>query len=557
MGAELKYGTHEREALATVYCCQQWRHYLLGSVVFVQTDHKPNLAMEKNKLANERVGKWARALQEYAPKFFQKDGKAHADADSLSHMPLPAEHSVDTGAPFCRHCNLPVDGSIPIHSGLEASIARVEVGGVSPLAAVVPFLDKVKAALPSDPFVSDLFRYLQEGTLPVETNRRKNVMVQEDSFDVRDGLLYRYKKGGTEQLYVPPALRDTVLTMHHDHPMGRYPAVKRLSQRLLAEFWWPRLRKDAREWVYKCRPCQERRNQPKSRNPQTLPVPFRPFQRVGIDVVGPVPMSRRGNRFMLIITYALTRWPEVFALPEVPAWKVVKILFEEIICRYRFIETLVSNRGTNFFAEIVQELLKLVKARHLTTTSYHSQGNTIPERFNQTLVQGLGKQVDEERGDWDLYLQPFLASYRTTEYAETGYSPFGLVFAHDSQSILQVTPVPEGARAPSVCYDEYAGFIRQQRIERVDRARGRAERERQARERRNPPQMTEKFCLGDRILLQKPTPNLGKQPKFAMKFEEGQTFVVVAVPHDRPHVAVIRPLGGKERDVISTDCLML
>uniref|UniRef100_A0A0G4HCX9 Integrase zinc-binding domain-containing protein n=1 Tax=Chromera velia CCMP2878 TaxID=1169474 RepID=A0A0G4HCX9_9ALVE len=128
-----------------------------------------------------------------------------------------------------RHCNLPVDGSIPIRSGLEASIVGVEVGSVSPLAAAVPFVDKVKAALPSDPFVSDLFRYLQEGTLPVETSRRKNMMAQEDSFDVRDGLLYRYEKGGAEQLYVPPVLRDTVLTMHHDHPMGGHPAVKRLS----------------------------------------------------------------------------------------------------------------------------------------------------------------------------------------------------------------------------------------------------------------------------------------------------------------------------------------
>uniref|UniRef100_A0A0G4GC50 Reverse transcriptase RNase H-like domain-containing protein n=1 Tax=Chromera velia CCMP2878 TaxID=1169474 RepID=A0A0G4GC50_9ALVE len=230
VGVEPKYGAHEREALAIVYCCQQWRHYLLGSVVFVQTDHKPNLAMEKNKLANERVGKWARALQEYTPKFFYKDGKAHADADSLSRIPLPAEHSVDTGAPFCRHCNLPVDRSIPIRSGLEASIAGVEVGGVSPLAAAVPFLDKVKAALPSDPFVSDLFRYLQEGTLLVETSRYKNVMVQENSFDVRDGLLYQYEKGGAEQLYVPLALRDTILTIYHDHLIGGHPAVKRLSQ---------------------------------------------------------------------------------------------------------------------------------------------------------------------------------------------------------------------------------------------------------------------------------------------------------------------------------------
>uniref|UniRef100_A0A0G4HQJ4 Uncharacterized protein n=1 Tax=Chromera velia CCMP2878 TaxID=1169474 RepID=A0A0G4HQJ4_9ALVE len=33
--------------------------------------------------------------------------------------------------------------------------------------------------------------------------------------------------------------------------------------------------------------------------------------------------------------------------------------------------------------------------------------------------------------------------------------------------------------------------------------------------------------------------------------------MVVAVPYDRPYVAVIRPLGGKERDVISIDHLML
>uniref|UniRef100_A0A0G4F6Y0 Reverse transcriptase domain-containing protein n=1 Tax=Chromera velia CCMP2878 TaxID=1169474 RepID=A0A0G4F6Y0_9ALVE len=64
-GAELIYGAPEREALANVFCCRQWRHYLLGSSVFlrvIQTDHKPNLVIQENKLANKRIEKWALEL---------------------------------------------------------------------------------------------------------------------------------------------------------------------------------------------------------------------------------------------------------------------------------------------------------------------------------------------------------------------------------------------------------------------------------------------------------------------------------------------------------------
>uniref|UniRef100_A0A0G4GYI7 Integrase catalytic domain-containing protein n=1 Tax=Chromera velia CCMP2878 TaxID=1169474 RepID=A0A0G4GYI7_9ALVE len=162
---------------------------------------------------------------------------------------------------------------------------------------------------------------------------------------------------------------------------------------------------------------------------------------------------------------------------------MAKILFEEIICYYGFIEVLVSDRGTNFLSEIVRELLALMRSRHHTTTGYHPQTNGIPERFNHSWAEGVGKQLDNEKRDWDLYLQPFNTAYRTAPHSETGLSPFELLFAHTPQSVLRVQPIVEGARAPPVCYDEYYGFIRQKRVEKIDRAVNRAERERQARKR--------------------------------------------------------------------------
>uniref|UniRef100_A0A0G4H7P6 Integrase catalytic domain-containing protein n=1 Tax=Chromera velia CCMP2878 TaxID=1169474 RepID=A0A0G4H7P6_9ALVE len=226
----------------------------------------------------------------------------------------------------------------------------------------------------------------------------KTVMAQESLFELRGGLLYRYV-GETEQLYVPAHLRETVMVMHHDRPMGGHIAGKRLAERLLREFWWPGLWKDVGEWVEKCRPCQERRAAAPQRTPHTLPIPTHPFQVVGIDVKGPLTLIKRGNRFVLVVTCALTRWPETFALPEVPGWMMAKILFEEIICRYGFIEVLVSDRGTNFLSEIVRELLALMHSRHHTTTGYHPQTNGIPERFNRSWAEGVGKQLDDEKGD--------------------------------------------------------------------------------------------------------------------------------------------------------------
>uniref|UniRef100_A0A0G4F0R3 Integrase catalytic domain-containing protein n=1 Tax=Chromera velia CCMP2878 TaxID=1169474 RepID=A0A0G4F0R3_9ALVE len=127
---------------------------------------------------------------------------------------------------------------------------------------------------------------------------------------------------------------------------------------------------------------------------------------------------------------------------------MAKILFKEIICRYGFIEVLVSDRGTNFLSEIVRELLALMRSRHHTTTRYHPQTNGIPERFNRSWAEGVRKQLDDEKGDWDLYLQPFNAAYRTAPHSETGLSPFKLLFAHIPQSVLRVQPIAEGARAP-------------------------------------------------------------------------------------------------------------
>uniref|UniRef100_A0A0G4I838 Integrase zinc-binding domain-containing protein n=1 Tax=Chromera velia CCMP2878 TaxID=1169474 RepID=A0A0G4I838_9ALVE len=322
--AEKNYSPTEREALGAVYCCKQWRHYMCRGAAYVITDHKPNLAMSDRKVANKRVHNWALELQEYGLTFVHKAGKEHVDADAVSRQPQPPPSlpvSIDSGVPLCRHYNQPAGGSKEIRSGMAAALASVQAG-VSLLQVERGFLDRVREELPRDPSLKDHFKYFAEGVLLQEAKKAKQILLEESAFEKRGGLLYKYKGRGTErkeQLVVPEACRKTVLVMNHNHQLGGHPGVNRLTEKTLLHFWWPGLRADAREWVASCRECRERLKPKVKRVPQTVPVPPHPWHTLGIDVSGPFPTSRRGNRFMLIVIDHFRKDVETFARLELPA----------------------------------------------------------------------------------------------------------------------------------------------------------------------------------------------------------------------------------------------
>ena len=61
-----------------------------------------------------------------------------------------------------------------------------------------------------------------------------------------------------------------------------------------------------------------------------LPVVGVPFQRIAMDIVGPLPRTQRGNRFILVISDYATRYPEAIPLKGVTAAKVADMLIDFI-----------------------------------------------------------------------------------------------------------------------------------------------------------------------------------------------------------------------------------
>jgi hypothetical protein len=82
--AERNYTTTEREALAVVYSCKKFRHYLLGYKVILHTDHNSLKYLVNKPDLTGRIVRWILLLQEFNYEVVIKSGKANSNADYLS-----------------------------------------------------------------------------------------------------------------------------------------------------------------------------------------------------------------------------------------------------------------------------------------------------------------------------------------------------------------------------------------------------------------------------------------------------------------------------------------
>ncbi|GFW16909.1 uncharacterized protein TNCV_2760371 [Trichonephila clavipes] len=78
------------------------------------------------------------------------------------------------------------------------------------------------------------------------------------------------------------------------------------------------------------------------------PVPAQRFETLTIDLFGPLPESKDGKRWILIIENCTTKWVELFALPNATAKECAITLIEEVLLRYGIPRLLISDNGTQF-----------------------------------------------------------------------------------------------------------------------------------------------------------------------------------------------------------------
>ncbi len=139
-------------------------------------------------------------------------------------------------------------------------------------------------------------------------------------FAILKDRLYRVtqdaqSKQDTTQLLVPKSRLEMLFQAAHCNPMAGHLGQAATLNRLMARFFWPGIHENVRRWCADCRECQLV-NPPTSPKAPLRPLPLMqvPFERIGMDLIGPLERSARGHRFALVLVDYATRYPEAVAL---------------------------------------------------------------------------------------------------------------------------------------------------------------------------------------------------------------------------------------------------
>lgn len=79
------------------------------------------------------------------------------------------------------------------------------------------------------------------------------------------------------------------------------------------------------------------------------------FDRVEVDVLQ-LPKTKRGNRYAVVFVDHLTKWPEVFAVPDQTSATIAGLLVGEVISCHRVPSKVPSDQGKSFFSGLIKRL---------------------------------------------------------------------------------------------------------------------------------------------------------------------------------------------------------
>ena len=155
--------------------------------------------------------------------------------------------------------------------------------------------------------------------------------------------------------------------------------------------------------------------------------PTRPLELVTTDLTGPLPKSKRGNKYILVICDHFTKWVQLHALKTHTADKVARCLLS-YCTTFGIPDKLLTDQGTDFESMLIAELMDLFDTKKLRTSPYHPETDGLTERFNQTLKIMLTNFVNDAQDNWDELLEQLAFAYNTAEHAIHEHTPFELMY---------------------------------------------------------------------------------------------------------------------------------
>ena len=253
-----------------------------------------------------------------------------------------------------------------------------------------------------------------------------------DDYCIIDDLLFTLKPPTKQhdtypRLVLPPEARAPVIRKCHTEVghMGIDKTVNRIHE----SYDWAGLRAQTMRVINNCAKCQVHSGKRDKPPPTYMPVARYPNQIIGIDHIGPFPMSPTGNRYCITLIDHSTGWILIKPVPTKEMKHVLKFLEMEYITTYGIPEVVICDNAFRGEAKTpIKPYLNYLGCDVRFISPYHPQSNSKLERSHGTLKNILRKLCNANPHRWEDMIGPTLFAYRTSISSVTGFSPYMLTF---------------------------------------------------------------------------------------------------------------------------------
>ncbi|KAL6417861.1 hypothetical protein ACFW04_012476 [Cataglyphis niger] len=213
------------------------------------------------------------------------------------------------------------------------------------------------------------------------------------------------------------------------------------------------MKADIQSFIRNCRSCQLKKLvRVKTKQPMVLTdTPDSAFDKVSMDIMGPLPTTRSGNNYILTIQDLLTKYSLALPLKHAGAIDVADAFTNEFICTFGAPKAILTDQGSHFLNSLMRNVARKFKIRHFRTTAYRPQSNGSVERSHQVLWEYLKHYVDKTN-EWDTYLRLASFSYNTSVHEGTQFTPHELVFGKTARVPSSET---DTTQEPNESYAKY------------------------------------------------------------------------------------------------------
>jgi hypothetical protein len=256
-----------------------------------------------------------------------------------------------------------------------------------------------------------------------------------------------------------------------------------------------------------------------------------PLERIAIDIMGPLPETESGNKYIMVVGDYFTKWTEAYAIPDHTAETVALYLVTEFICRLGIPHQIHTDQGREFQGFLFLEMCELLDVIKTRTSPWRPQSDGMIERFNRTLATMLRQVVDQSQKDWDTYL-PFLCmAYRSTVHESTGQTPNLMMLGRElpmPSHLLAVPPGQDDVKSPVPFVKELRENMQQMhQVAREKLMKSHRKQKKQydrgAREK--------KWEKGMKVWLYNPTKKVERSPKLTIYWEE-EPYTIIEIVND-------------------------